>query len=111
MIRARFCELLAPKVPHGETDLFLMGLLSMIDAILEVPMVRVLESIPLDHETKAVLLGATSQLRPLYDLMLARESGDWTATGTCARQLGLSESEVAEAYWQAMQWTKQISSV
>src|SRR5947199_5996 len=65
MVRARFCELLAPRVPHGESDLFLMGLISMIDAILEVPMVRVLESIPLDHETKAVLLGADSQLRPL----------------------------------------------
>jgi c-di-GMP-related signal transduction protein len=57
MVRARFCELLAPKVPHGESDLFLMGLLSMIDAILEIPMVRVLETIPLDHETKSVLLG------------------------------------------------------
>ena len=67
MIRARFCELLAPKVPHGESDLFLMGLLSMIDAILEVPMVRVLESIPLDHETKSCAPGgrqpASSALR------------------------------------------------
>ncbi len=92
MIRARFCELLAPKVPHGESDLFLMGLLSMIDAILEVPMVRVLETIPLDHEIKAVLLGTASQLRSLYDLMLARESGNWTTTAERARQLGLSRS-------------------
>ncbi len=46
-------------------------------------MVRIVETIPVDHATKAVLLGATSQLRPLYDLMLARESGDWAATGTC----------------------------
>jgi EAL and modified HD-GYP domain-containing signal transduction protein len=28
MVRARFCELLSPKVPHGESDLFLLGLLS-----------------------------------------------------------------------------------
>jgi len=66
MVRARFCELLAPRVSHGESDLFLMGLLSMIDAILEVPMARVLETIPVDHETKQVLLGAASSLRPLY---------------------------------------------
>jgi len=83
----------------------------MIDAILEVPMVRVLESIPLDHETKAVLLGADSQLRPLYDLMLARDSGNWTTTADCTRKLGLSESEVAEVHLQAMQWARQISSV
>jgi len=111
MVRARFCELLAPRVPHGESDLFLMGLLSMIDAILEIPMIRVLETIPLDHETKSVLLGAASKLRPLYDLMLAHESGDWTVTAERARQLGLNESEVAELYWQAMQWARQISSV
>ena len=27
MVRARFCELLSPKIPHGDSDLFLMGLL------------------------------------------------------------------------------------
>ena len=58
-----------------------------------------------------MLLGADSQLRPLYDLMLARESGNWTTTADCVRKLGLSESEVAEFYWQAMQWARQISSV
>jgi len=110
MVRARFCELLAPRIPHGESDLFLMGMLSMVDAILEIPMTSVLESIPLDHETKALLLGAPSKLRPIYDLMLARESGDWNATAEYSHKLGLSESEVAAAFWQAMQWARQISS-
>jgi c-di-GMP-related signal transduction protein len=73
-------------------------------------MSSVLESIPLDHETKALLLGAPSKLRPLYDLMLARESGDWKTTADSSKKLGLSESEVAAAFWQAMQWTRQVSS-
>ena len=110
MIRARFCETIGARVPHGESDLFLMGLLSMIDAILEVPMITVLENIPLEHETKAVLLGGASKLRPLYRLMLARESGDWKGAADHANQLGLSESDVAQAYWQAMQWARQISA-
>ena len=110
MTRARFCELISSKIPHGKSDLFLMGLLSMIDAILEIPMTTVLENIPLDHETKAVLLGGESKLRPLYQLMLARESGDWKSMADWARQLGLNESEVAEAYWQAMQWVRQINA-
>jgi hypothetical protein len=42
--------------------------------------------------------------------MLARESGNWQGTAECSRTLGLSESEVAEAFWQAMQWARQISS-
>jgi c-di-GMP-related signal transduction protein len=110
MVRARFCELLASRVPHGESDLFLMGMLSVVDAILEIPMTSVLESIPLDHETKALLLGSPSKLRPLFDLMLARESGDWKSTAECSHKLGLSETEVAEAFWQAMQWARQVSS-
>jgi EAL and modified HD-GYP domain-containing signal transduction protein len=111
MTRARFCELLASRVPHGDSDLFLMGLFSMIDAILEVPMVTVLENVPVDHETKAVLLGGASKLRPMYQLMLARESGDWQGTTEQAQKLGLADSDVAEAYWQAMQWVRQLSAV
>lgn len=111
MTRARFCELIGQRVPHGESDLFLMGLLSMIDTILEIPMVSILENVPVDHETKAVLLGGASKLRPIYQLMLARESGDWEATATQSERLGLAESDVAGSYWQAMQWVRQLNSV
>jgi len=83
----------------------------MIDLILDVPMVSVLENIPVDHETKAVLLGGASSLRPLYQLMLGRETGDWRSTTDQAERLGLSESIVATAYWQAMQWVRQVNSV
>ncbi|HEV2732468.1 MAG TPA: HDOD domain-containing protein [Terriglobales bacterium] len=110
LVRARFCELLAGKVPHGSSDLFLMGLLSLMDAILEISMPEVLDNVPLDQETKAVLSGAASPLRPLYQLMLARESGEWQDTSHLTRSMRLSESEVAEVYWQAMQWARQVNS-
>lgn len=110
LVRARFCELLSPKIQHGDSDLFLMGLLSLMDAILEMPMARVLENVPLDQESKSVLLGGASRLRPFYQLMLAQESGEWQKTTELARQLHVSESEVAENYWQAMQWARQVSA-
>jgi EAL and modified HD-GYP domain-containing signal transduction protein len=110
LVRARFCELLSPKIQHGESDLFLLGLLSIMDAILELPMAEVLERVPIDQETKALLLGGTGRLRPLYQLMLARESGDWQNTAELAKNLHLSDSEVAEAYWSAMQWARQVSA-
>ena len=111
MTRARFCEIIAERVPHGESDLFLMGLFSMIDVLLDMPMVTVLENIPVDYETKAVLLGGASTLRPLYQLMLARECGDWQGTNDQAERLGLDESQVAAAYWEAVQWVRQVNSV
>ena len=110
LVRARFCELLSPKVRHGESDLFLMGLLSLMDAILEVPMSQVLEHVPLDQDTKTVLLGGTGRLRPMYQLMLAQEAGDWAGAQASAAQLLVSESEVAEWWWQAMKWARQVSN-
>jgi c-di-GMP-related signal transduction protein len=40
LVRARFCELLSPKAPKAESDLFLVGLVS-----------EVLEKVPLDQQT------------------------------------------------------------
>ena len=80
MARARFCELLSKRL-QSKTDLFLMGLLSVMDAILEVDMVTLLTKLPVDHEIKAALLGQTGSLRPLYQLMLAQESGEWSKAG------------------------------
>jgi len=110
LVRARFCELLSPKIQHGDSDLFLLGLLSLMDSILEIPMAEVLEKVPIDQETKAVLLGGGSRLRPLYQLMLAQESGDWQHSAALAKSLKLAEGDVAEIYFQAMQWARQVSS-
>jgi EAL and modified HD-GYP domain-containing signal transduction protein len=109
LVRARFCELLSPSVAAGDSDLFLMGLLSLMDAILEIPMTRVLENVSVDQESKSVLLGGASRLRPFYQLMLAQESGEWETARELARQLHLNESEVAEKHWEAMQWARQVS--
>ena len=110
LVRARFGELLAPLTPHGESDLFLLGLLSMLDVMLETPMSEILDKIPLDSETKAVLRGEPSLLRPIYRLMLAHESGEWEASqGICA-SLHVDPDTVAASYWQAQQWAREVSS-
>ena len=109
LVRGRFGELLAPRVPHGESDLFLLGLLSLIDAMLEMPMESVLERIPLDQETKSVLLGKPSLLRPVFQIMLAHESGEWEAAATLSKSMHLDPEESAAHYWQAQQWARGLS--
>jgi EAL and modified HD-GYP domain-containing signal transduction protein len=110
LVRARYCELLAPKVLHGESDLFLVGLFSLMDVILEMPMGVVLEGISLDHETRAVLLGQKSQLDPVYRLMLAQEKADWASLSTLCAQLSLPETHVTECHWNAMQWAREMTA-
>ena len=110
LVRGRFGELLSPQVAHGESDLFLLGLLSMVDAMLEMPIAEVLEKIPLDHETKSVLLGQPSSLRPIYQLMLAHECGEWESAAKLAQSLRLESEVVAGYYWQAQRWARDVFS-
>jgi len=110
LVRSRFCELLSPLVPHGKADLFFLGLLSQMDAILEVPMGTIMEQVPVDSEIKSTLLGHATKLRPLYQLMLAQESGEWEQSGLLAKQLKLDETLVSQRYWEAMRWAREVSS-
>ena len=108
LTRARFCELLSTRL-RSTHDLFLMGLLSIMEAILEVDMTTLLGQLPVDHETKTALLGQPSSLRPLYQLMLAKESGEWEKTSELAKQLTLSDDEVGDTWWQALSWAQEVT--
>lgn len=108
LARARFCELMSQRL-HRKGDLFLLGLLSLMDAILEVSMDTILEHLPVDHETKAVLSSQPSSLRPLYQLLLAEESGEWEQCSRLSQQLGVSEDEASHMWWQAVEWAQRMT--
>ena len=110
LVRARFCELVASKIPRTQSDLFLVGMVSMMDAILEIPMEEILDKIALDKDTKSVLSGTGGRLQPVYELMLAQEAGKWQAARESAERLHITESETGEMWWQAMQWGRQVST-
>lgn len=109
LARARFCELLSERL-RSKHDLFLLGMLSVMDAILEVSMDVLLEQLPLEHETKAALLGQKSSLQPLYQLMLAQEAGEWSQSSALAQKLKLTDEEIATTWWQALQWSQEATS-
>jgi EAL and modified HD-GYP domain-containing signal transduction protein len=115
LVRARFCELIAPKVKHGKSDLYLMGLLSLMDAILEAPMGVVLEELPLEPDTKAQLMwsktGGKTPLSPVYDLMVTRETGDWERVTKLAKELNLSLYFISETYNEALRWAHQVTGI
>jgi EAL and modified HD-GYP domain-containing signal transduction protein len=114
LVRARFCELIATKVIHGKSDLFLMGMLSLMDSILEMPMGVVVEGLAIDPDTKAQLLaaktGKKTPLSPVFDLMITREAGDWEGVTALAKKLDLSLPCVNRAYNEAMSWAHEMAS-
>jgi EAL and modified HD-GYP domain-containing signal transduction protein len=113
LVRARFCEIIAPRVQYMESDLFLMGIVSLMDAILEVPIGVVIEEVSLNAQTKAQLLcgktGGKTPLTPVYDLMVKREAGDWEEVTRLAKELNLSLFFINKAYNEAMQWARDVT--
>jgi len=108
LVRGRFCELIADKLDRPQTDLFLFGVLSIMDAILDVPMGVILEGLPLAAETKSEILaakvGRDGPLTAIYRLILARELGEWEEIAPVAKKLNLSLPFVNRTYNSAMLW-------
>ena len=80
-----------------------------MDAILDIPMAEIMKNISLDPECKAALLGNAGSSAAVYQLVLAQEIGDWPRVAELAKQLNVTESEVADGHWQAMQWARQMT--
>ena len=79
LVRARFAESLGACIQHDGADLFLVGLLSMMDAILEIPMSAVIEGLPLDETRDSYCLSTTEVWQASSNLFpkLKREHGGW----------------------------------
>jgi EAL and modified HD-GYP domain-containing signal transduction protein len=108
LVRARFSELLGAKVQHGAADLFLLGLLSLMDSVLGIQMKQVVESLPLPQDLRSVLLEEEGHLAPIYKLVLAVEAGEWEKSAHLCKRLQLTESFVAESHWNAMGWAQSV---
>ena len=113
LVRARFCELIARHVDHGNADLFLLGMFSLMDVILETPMEVLVEGLAFDTSTKAALLaiknGGGTRLSPVLDLVVSREKGDWERVTADAGKLNISLPVINHAYLEAMEWAHALT--
>ncbi|HSZ16028.1 MAG TPA: HDOD domain-containing protein [Terracidiphilus sp.] len=110
LTRAHFCELLGPHVVDGNLDLFLLGLLSMMDSILEIPMTSVVDALSINHEVKLALLQKECSLTPLFNLMTSVEAGEWYTVSHLCEEMHISETLVSDSQWKAMEWAQQVSA-
>lgn len=110
LVRARFGELMEDKIEHGPADLFLLGLLSLMDAILEMPMQTVIEGLPLDDESRILLVDNQGPLLPLYEMIWSIERGAWRSVVRICSRLGIEEEHVAASYSKAMEWAHSMAT-
>ena len=110
LVRARFTENLGqhyiPAARRG--GLFIVGLLSMLDALLNLPMDKALANINLPDEMVSALLNRTGPLAPYLELAIACENFDQDAIGRCSEENGFNADEVNFAHVDALIWAERV---
>jgi c-di-GMP-related signal transduction protein len=107
LVRGRFCELLAPLAGMAghANDLFLMGLLSVMDAILDQPLDSILAELPVRREIKEALQARTGLYWQLLELATAHERADWEKVSVLVSETGMNEEQVSAQYVSAVDWS------
>jgi EAL and modified HD-GYP domain-containing signal transduction protein len=103
IIRARCCELLDQS---GNDDGFLLGMCSLLDAILGQPLEALLGLLPLADDTRQALCGHQNPRRLLLDCVVAYERGHWDECGRLAQRAGVDPAMLPVAYREALAWTR-----
>lgn len=107
--RARLLERLAGYDTTSTTSrstMFTLGLLSLLDVMLQTTMADALDNLPLAPPLRAALVEKSGELRPALELVQALESGDLACAADLALPYGGLESVIAESD-EAWAWAAQ----
>ena len=108
--RGRLTELLGHElVDKGERDnLFIVGIFSLLDAMLEMPMDKVLEKLTLPENISDALLHREGIYGPFLALAEACESADIQRIQDLAASLAIDPNAVNEAHLKALAWVEEL---
>ncbi len=110
MVRARFCENIAPLIgrKNESSDLFLLGMFSMIDAFIDQPMEEILGELPLSDLIKTALLGENNVYRLVLGLITAYEAALWDDAQVYMDRLGIEQDRLPDIYVSSLEWATKI---
>jgi EAL and modified HD-GYP domain-containing signal transduction protein len=99
------------KSTYLEPDyMFLLGLFSLLDTLLSLPMQKIVDKLSLDPELADTLLGKNTELGMWLDLVKASERGNWQELDFCLEKTGISRQALARAQYQAATWARGLLS-
>ncbi len=109
IVRGRFAELVGlDNLPKGDGEnLFVAGMFSLLDRLLNVPMERVLSTVQLPEKVTQALLGREGIYGPYVSLAEACELNSALA-GSLADSLRVPTVDVNQAHLSALVWAKNV---
>ncbi|MGD0628963.1 MAG: HDOD domain-containing protein [Terracidiphilus sp.] len=106
LLRARFCELAAGLCRLDPAEQYLLGMLSLVPAMLRVPMEELTPSLPLRAEICEALQGTTNPERCLLDWLESHERADWDLCDMIALSSGLNRERLMRCYAESVAWAE-----
>lgn len=100
-VRAHVCEQLAYKsaLEHRASECFLMGMFSLIDAIVDRPLAELLRDVPLARDVKQGLLRfSQNPFRLILECVEALERTRWDDLDRWSEKLGIAPSDMMQAF-------------
>jgi len=106
LVRAKFCEFIAEEIGQKRNvhNFFMMGLFSLIDALLDRHMEDVLKDIYIEAEVKAALLGEENIYSDVHNLVIAYEKGDWEKVNDYTEKIDINEIVLPTYYFNSTKW-------
>lgn len=111
--RAQFFLLMANDNPFNQfrEQAFLIGLLSLLDSMLDMSLKDLVEQLPLAAAIKVALLERQGPFGDLLRLEECYESADWQGMEAACDQLNLSLNEVMPRISQAQRWSQDLNTI
>lgn len=112
LLRAKFAENLAPAfgLMIKKEELFLMGLFSVLDAVLDKPMSEVLNMVTVSKDVREALVNQQGMLAPVYDFVVQYETANWPEVSRQMVIHDLELEEVSDAYVNSLTWYRELMS-
>ena len=105
-VRGRFCEVAATLCALDPTEQYLLGVFSLLPAMLEVSMAELAPALPLREKIREALAGVLSRDGSLLMWAERYEHGDWVRCDAIAQSYGLNQEELVRCFQEAVVWAE-----
>jgi EAL and modified HD-GYP domain-containing signal transduction protein len=110
--RGKFLETLVQDHDYwgfSPDSMFLLGVFSLLDALLGMPMEKVVLHLPLEETLKAALRrDVGSEYTPFLNLVECFEDADWDEADRMIQQLSMDGDKVKGAFHSAVEWANEL---
>ncbi|PID71702.1 MAG: signal transduction protein [Desulfobulbus propionicus] len=107
LVRAKFCELLGEQSTSKKIDaseLFMLGLFSLLDAMLDLKMAEIMKKLPVSQLVKEALIAGSGPYAPYLSIVKYYERNQQDKLASFFAQKGITPEQVNEYYLTAIRY-------